>query len=655
MKSNHLSAGMDVIVSTRRGEGFRQRWILLAIGLLAWCGSSARAENSCKNVWMNLSAPAYWSTEVPFADLLKSADTWRNTKLYAGAYNPHIPLDLDEHGWVKSLNNDPENGQQTASAYILSALVKSHLIDYHWQVHGQPPVIDITFDGKADLQIMGIQEAQIILNASGKVSVTLNNDSSDFVLVVRKIIPTANHPYPKNFRVVPAAWEAYATPGHPKYPFNPSFLDKLSPFKGVRFMNWQRINTELEYPVTGKQQAWKARWGDRARVDDAFWSSRKGVPIEICARLCNVLKIGMWINVPHTATLAGTKYKYPDGMADLLAAQLDPGIHVVVEHSNEIWNNATFLQYYDCSKAGYIQGLATPTPAPGTLWENLTYEQQWFSAMRYHSLRTQVIGGIFRNKLGVSRVTRVYGSALPAGKVWTDKLLTLDNTAANIDVVAVAPYIARHYTNTSCDCSPGDPKCQSPNSNWCQVIGSGACCASAEPCWPNATLFGCKVFKFDNIADLMDDIEADIPQLAKEVAEVRIAANNHGKAVWFYEFGQHLVTMPDQWDNQYVNGWVGTEPGLFNLAQVYHGEWGGPGMKQLYLSAIEQLSAAAINPAKPTEQPVLAHFVLASPQDKSGRWGALTHIFEDSWLYTAPKYEALVTGACAAPKGGIGE
>lgn len=652
MKCKNLKTGMNIAVDLWRCGGFRQirMWVASVLcGVLAVGGKA----QECHNVWMNLSAPAYWSTEVPFADLLKSAESWRSTKLDAGAYNPDVPLKIDARGWVTSLNFDWVNGQQTATTHIMSSIAKNHFIDFHWAIYGTAPVIEVSFDGSAELQFFGTQESQIFFNASNKVWVTLAKGDSNFGMTIRKIIPTWDHPYPKNFRVVPTTWVQYATPGNEKYPFNPAFLDKLSPFKGVRFMNWMRVNTELEYPITGKQQAWKARWGDRAKVEDAFWSTNKGVPVEVCAWLCNTMDVDMWINVPHTATLAGARYTYPQGMADVLAAELKPQIKVAVEHSNEVWNSGVFLQYYDCSKAGYAQGLALPTPSWNMPWESLTFEQQWFAAMRYHSLRTQVIGGIFSSKLGPSRVSRVYGSAIPAGPSWTWKLMSLDNLAANIDVLAIAPYIARNYTDTTCDCSPWDPNCKSPNSNWCQVIGQ-SCCSAADPCWPNATLFGCKIFKFDNVVSLMQDIEADVPLVAQEVSLIREVVNGFGKQLWFYEFGQHLVTMADQWDNGFVNGYYNGQPGLFHQAQTYKGEWGGKGMKDVYALAIAQLSAAATNPTTPWVKPVMAHFVLASPHDKSGRWGSLQHIFEDSWQSTAPKFQALTDAACKVPAGGIG-
>jgi hypothetical protein len=62
-----------------------------------------------------------------------------------------------------------------------------------------------------------------------------------------------------------------------------------------------------------------------------------GTPLEVIAEICNRCRVGCWVNVPLLYTVdSATEF----GMA--LAKLLDPGLPVVCEISNEIWN---FGQY----------------------------------------------------------------------------------------------------------------------------------------------------------------------------------------------------------------------------------------------------------------------------------------------------------------------
>src|SRR5260370_42254621 len=44
----------------------------------------------------------YWSTALPFLDAFKTSGPWMSGT--ATVWDDHRPLDLDEHGWVRSLS-----------------------------------------------------------------------------------------------------------------------------------------------------------------------------------------------------------------------------------------------------------------------------------------------------------------------------------------------------------------------------------------------------------------------------------------------------------------------------------------------------------------------------------------------------------------------
>lgn len=74
-------------------------------------------------------------------------------------------------------------------------------------------------------------------------------------------------------------------------------------------------------------------WASRAHLSDAQWTLGKGMPWEVIIALGNQAKRDLWINIPVRAT-----DDYVRQLATLIKSSLDPGIHVYVEYSNEIWN-----------------------------------------------------------------------------------------------------------------------------------------------------------------------------------------------------------------------------------------------------------------------------------------------------------------------------
>jgi len=114
----------------------------------------------------------------------------------------------------------------------------------------------------------------------------------------------------------------------------------------LRFMDWHSTNGNLE-----------AEWSERSLTSDATqtavltrdvhvgWSKTpvtmtngKGICWEYCIALANATGKDMWLNVPVLAS-----DDYVRHLAALVKSTLNPGLHVYVEYSNEVWNDG-FLQ-----------------------------------------------------------------------------------------------------------------------------------------------------------------------------------------------------------------------------------------------------------------------------------------------------------------------
>jgi len=211
--------------------------------------------------------------------------------------------------------------------------------------------------------------------------------------------------------------------------FNPAWLGRIRPFQAIRFMIWMTgDSSEVFMPRT---------WADHPEVDDARWNT-KGVPVEIMVALCNRLGADPWFSIPHTADDG-----YVTQFAQYVAASLDTGLTVYVEHPNEVWNRSYPHQYGDARTAGDALGF---TPAIQDVpWAE---EPLDVAGMRYHAVRSCQIGDIFARILGADRVVCVLATCTEVPDFSDDMLAFRDTShsldppevAAHIDALAIGPY-----------------------------------------------------------------------------------------------------------------------------------------------------------------------------------------------------------------------
>lgn len=112
-------------------------------------------------------------------------------------------------------------------------------------------------------------------------------------------------------------------PGDNFSPFHPLFLERLRPFKAIRFCNW----------LAGYWSS-LVNWEDRPKWDDVRQTAySKGAAFEYVIELVNELHQDAWVNLPYMAD-----DDFVRNMATMFRDNLDPSLKVYVEWSNEIWN-----------------------------------------------------------------------------------------------------------------------------------------------------------------------------------------------------------------------------------------------------------------------------------------------------------------------------
>lgn len=112
-------------------------------------------------------------------------------------------------------------------------------------------------------------------------------------------------------------------------PFHPEYVERLRPFKVLRFMDWQATNLSTV-----------SDWSQRRFVETPQqWTPKdaQGVALEYCIDLASEVGADPWLCIPHLATDDFVKR-----LAELLRDRLAAGRIVYLEWGNEIaWNRAS--------------------------------------------------------------------------------------------------------------------------------------------------------------------------------------------------------------------------------------------------------------------------------------------------------------------------
>ncbi|MFN8337898.1 MAG: T9SS type A sorting domain-containing protein [Saprospiraceae bacterium] len=273
--------------------------ILFMFGLIQ---SYNHAQQDCKNIGMNLYYNKYWSREMPFADLTKQASQWLDEELK--------PIDLDSAEFEAVTGYPSKIPIHYQGEYI--KLKRIVCLD-NGGIHPSGDYV-LSFEGSGDVTIEGEDiDSETIINTNRKVYAITPKKKGEIILVI-------NHSVQDD----PVRDISLMLPGTDKEAdlFNPAFLEKLSPFTTIRFLNW----TETNYNTIES-------WSERILPVYYDQSSTKGVAYEYIVALCNVLKKDLWLNTPHAANEA-----FIENLAKLMHDNLDSDLNTFLEYSNEVWN-----------------------------------------------------------------------------------------------------------------------------------------------------------------------------------------------------------------------------------------------------------------------------------------------------------------------------
>jgi len=288
----------------------------------------------------NLNEIADWSTQLPFLDAFKSSREWI-TQCQDGesgcsnswSTDEEEKLDLDEHGWVKSLPAPEDSPEYTRVATLLFRGVEPY-------PGGQYVVL---YDGEGTIEYRFNAAKDEAASTPGRDVINVTPSKGGIYLIITSTDPNKTGNYIRNIRVVQAKYENT----YQSAVFNPDFIEKIKKFKALRFMDWMRANNSQQ-----------SEWANRPKIEDASYAE-KGAPVEVMVELANQLKVDPWFTLPHRAT-----DEYITKFAEIVKDSLDPDLTIYLEYSNEVWN-AQFKQFDWVAKNGSIRGEKLPFQSYG--------------------------------------------------------------------------------------------------------------------------------------------------------------------------------------------------------------------------------------------------------------------------------------------------
>ena len=342
---------------------------------------SAPIDARSRFVGTNLSGIAYYSTQFPFADMMKSGMGWisRDDNGVIGSPFPTVTPD----GYPASLNA----GQHAISAVAWNG------------THYPAGRYVVLWDGEGTISFP-MSNVAIAEASRNRIAIDVTDTSGQLWV---SIDATSSTNPVHNLRFLWPGTEVT----HATQPFNPVFLNKIRPFSVLRFMDWGMTNGSSI-----------VNWSDRPKVADVTYANA-GVPLEVMIDLANALHADPWLCIPHQAT-----DDYVRQFATLLHSRLDPTLRPHIEYSNEVWNTGFSQTNWAVARSKAL-GLDTPWGTP-----SLFYAQRSVEIFR-------ILQQIYGPDSG--RLVRV----LSGQAVWTqflDNALSYRDTAANADVIAIAPY-----------------------------------------------------------------------------------------------------------------------------------------------------------------------------------------------------------------------
>jgi Ca2+-binding RTX toxin-like protein len=506
-------------------------------------------------IGMNLAPVSYYGTEDPFVDRMKTSSAWAGKD--ASGTDVTSSLQVDSNGYVIN-PGDYANLHVAVNVDLKSAAPIDEYV--------------LTYSGTATVSITS---GNIVSQTAGKVVFDYTGgDNAPYVLLNFTGMSDSN-PL-SNIHVVRSDQVSLFDAGEI---FNPDFVAKVSQWGVVRFMDWGKTNGSAA-----------GTWDTRGHLTDASWTTAfDGVPLEAKVQLANEAHVDMWINIPTKADDT-----YVTNELTYIRDNLDPGLKVHVEYSNEVWNTGFAANGYAKAQATALWGTATGGG----------------DANFYYGYRSAQIASIAHQVFGDQSASRLVD--VIAGQAVNTNVLShilsgiakagLGSAASLFQDYAIAPYFGGELTSAASNAA-----------DHATVLG-----------WANSGAAGLDAAFHELEYGGSLSSNQSLAVVAAAITSSAAAANAAGLGLAAYEGGASMPSFP------YPTAEQATITAFFGALM------NDPRMGDLYTTLVHDLETAGATS--------FAAFNDVGGNSVWGYWGALDSIYDSD----SPRYDALLAAATAA-------
>jgi len=250
---------------------------------------------------------SFYTRQWAFVDLMRSSQPWRTRK----ADDINDEWDTQQAGELAfNAQNYPVAIPQVVDG---QPLIVETLMARETGGHYPAGRYSCLYDGDGEIEFA--MDGKVVRSRPGLVEVDITPSDSGVAL---RITRSSRTDPVRNIRLIMPGFEA----SYNEQVFHPLFLERLEPFKVIRFLDWQRSNRSPIRHVS-----------DLVTPAHATQGSDYGVAPELQAELCNRLGASPWVCIPHAADEECIRE-----MARIFKATLEPGVPIYLEYSNEVWN-----------------------------------------------------------------------------------------------------------------------------------------------------------------------------------------------------------------------------------------------------------------------------------------------------------------------------
>ena len=335
--------------------------------------------------------------------------------------------------------------------------------------------------------------------------------------------------------------------------FRSSYLRQLKPYGILRFMDWQRTNGSFADPAP------QLNCDNRTRIDSYSQGSRRGASVEVMVALANRTGAAPWFTIPHKADQS-----FISCIAQVVRDQLRNDLTPRFEYSNETWNPG-FEQYHDLEAEG----------------SNLGAGDGYLGLQRMHARRHRQAMETIEAIMQGRDFTKVISGQ--AANSWVmEQRLDFENAAAQVEEIAIAPYLGLHDAFEPQEASRISQLNQS-----------------------------------ELMAELSGKLDSEVKPWIESHQQLAAQQN---KQLVAYEAGQHLA---GEASNQQLTQLFTTANRSQAMGELY----------DRYFTLWDRLTGRA----------PIVHFTDVGPYTQFGSWGALES--PDQHLSSSPKYQAILRQA----------